>query len=254
MTEHSQKKLIKFNMYASCILLSFFVIMLVATTIAYFTVNKEVRSTFVSGNVELVLSEAAVKADAAGNYVADPDSPPIIGTADSTIHDYGKVYPGQSIFKNPTVTNTGDNAEWIAVKVILTDGAGDLTKVIGYEGYEDIDIELLLSGGLLDETVHFGTWNGIEDVCHNDRYAMIQKANEADGIYEFYFLMLQPLQPEETVTVFDHITFPAEWNNSEMQELAELKIQVQAFGVQTSGLNSCLGAMTAAFPEHFHFS
>lgn len=251
MTEHTQKKLIKVNMYASCILLSFFVMMLVATTIAYFTDTKKVTNTFVSGNVELVLSEAAVKADAVGNYVADPDSPRIFGTADSTIHDYGTIYPGQTIFKDPTVTNTGDNAEWIAIKVILTDGEGDLSKVMGYEGYEDIDIEILLSGGLLDETVHFGTWNGIEDVCHNDRYAMIQKANEAEGVYEFYFLLLQPVQPGDSVIPFDHLNIPAEWNNGEMQQLAQLKIYVHAFGVQTLGLNSCLEAMTTAFGEHF---
>lgn len=253
MAEQKTKRIVKFNMYASCVLLSIFLVMLVTTTIAYFTDKKVVTNTFVAGNVELVLSEAAVKADSLGNYVVDTEKPRVFGTADSAVHNYGKIYPGQSVFKDPTVTNTGNTAEWVAVKVILTDGAGDLTKVIGYEGFEEIDIELLLTGGLLDEKVHFGQWNGIENVCYNDRYVMIQQSNEAEGVYEFYFLMLQPVQPGDSVLIFDQLIFPTEWNNAEMQELAELKIQVQAFGAQTFGLTSCLEAMTTAFPEHFNF-
>lgn len=246
-----EQKIIKFNLYMSCVLLGVFLLMLVGTTVAYFSSTRQMTNTFTSGNVEIALSEAAVKKDASGNLVEDTEARRIFGNADATINDYGRVRPGQSIFKDPTVTNTGDDAEWIAVKVILTDAAGDLTKVMGYEGYEDIDIEILLSGGLLDETVHFGTWNGIPDVCHNDRYAMIQVPHAAEGKFEFFFLLLQPLEPGESVVIFDHVSFPGEWNNTEMQHLTNLKIDVQAFGVQTLDLDTCQEAMTEAFPEHF---
>ena len=246
------QKIIKFNLYVSVILLAFTVIMLVGVTIAYFTDTKQVTNTLTVGNVTIVLSEAAVKQDAAGNLVQDHDQPRIMGGADAVFNDYGKVYPGQTIYKDPTIINTGSDAAWIAAKVTLTDGNGDLSTIMGYEGYEEIDIETLLTGGLLDERVYVGKWNGIEDVCYNDRYAMIQVANEAEGRYEFIFLMLQPVQAGESVMIFDHITFPAEWNNAEMRHLAELKIHIQAFGVQTFQLDSCLSAMTEAFPEHFN--
>ena len=252
--EQKQKKLIKMNLYASCLLLSVFVIMLVATTIAYFTDKKQVTNTFTSGNVELELSESAVKLDEHGNYVIDTSKSRINGTADSVIHDYGRVYPAQTIYKDPTVHNPGDTAEWVAVKVILTDGAGDLNKLIGYPGFEQVDIELLLSGGLLAEKTYVHDWNGFENVCYNDNYMMIQKANKAAGVYEFYFLMQKPLQPGKSVLIFDELKFQPQWNNSDMQELAELKIHIQAFGVQTLGLDSCFEAMTSAFPEHFKFS
>jgi predicted ribosomally synthesized peptide with SipW-like signal peptide len=225
--------------------------MLVGTTIAYFSSTKQMTNTFTSGNVEISFSEAAVKRDAYGNYVEDTEARRVFGGIDTIIHDYGKVYPGQSIYKDPTIVNTGTEPEWIAAKVVFTDGAGDLTKIMGYEGYEDIDIEVLLSGGLLDEEIHFGTWNGYADVCHNDRYAMIQVPNAAAGEYAFYFLMLQPVAPGEKVVIFDHISFPPEWNNSEMQNLNALQIHVQAFGVQTLNLDSCLKAMLEAFPNHF---
>lgn len=247
----NERKIIKFNLYLSFILLCSLIIVLVASTIAYFSSTKQVTNTFTSGSVDLVLSEAAVKRTESGDLVEDLSQMRIFGNADATFNNYGRVYPGQSIFKDPTITNTGSNPEWIAAKVILTDGAGNLTKIMGYEGYEDIDIEILLSGGLLDETVHFGLWNGIEDVCHNDHYAMIQVADAQAGTYEFIFLLLEPIAPGESVVVFDHIVFPEEWNNQEMQHLSEFAIHVQAFGVQLTDLDNCLDAMTSAFPEHF---
>ena len=238
--------------YASFALLAVMLVTLVGTTFAWFSDSlRSDNNTLTAGNVTVVLSEAAVKADPGGNLVEDPRMPRIIGGTDAVFNDYGKVYPGQTIYKDPTVNNTGTLPAWVAFKVTLTDGAGDLTKVMGYEGYEDIDIEVLLSGGLLDEQTHFGTWHGIPDVTYNDHYAMIQVADAARGEYQFMFLVLRPMDPGGSVTVFDHIIFPPEWNNAEMQHLANLAIHIQAFGVQQAELDSCLTAMTEAFPAHF---
>lgn len=250
----NERKLIKFNLYMTLVVLVLLILFLVGTTIAYFSDRKQSEATLTSGNVKIVLSEAAVKR-VGDHLVEDSDKPRIFGGAGETVmNDYGRIYPGQSIFKDPTITNSGDEAEWIAAKVILTDGEGDLTKIMGYEGYEDLDIEVLLSGGLLDETVHVGEWNGMSDVCYNDRYVMFQVPNAAEGRYEFFFLMLEPVQRGESVVLFDHILIPSDWDNLEMQELVALKIQIQAFGVQTSSLDSCLKAMTEAFPTYFDFN
>ena len=247
-------KTIKFNLYMSCVALLILLVMFIGSTMAYFTSHKENTSVLTAGTVEIVLSEAAVKWDKIGNLVKDDDEPRIFsGVGETTVNNYGKVYPGQTIYKDPTITNTGDDAVWVAAKVTLTDGAGDLTKIIGYDGYEEIDIERLLSGGLLDEHVDFGTWNGIEDVCFNENYAMIQVADATAGEFAFYFLMLQPVNVGESVVVFEQITFEKMWDNAFMQHLCELKINVQAFGVQTFQLESCLQAMTTAFPEYFTF-
>lgn len=254
MNEQKQQKIVKFNLISCCVILTVFLLMLVGTTIAYFSDRKQTTNTFTAGNAKIVLSEAAVKRDAEGNLVKDPDKPRIFGGNDVVINDYGTVYPGQSVYKDPTITNTGDNPEWIAAKVILRDGPGDLSAIMGYEGYEEIDIEMLLSGGLLNELNeqdYVGVWNGIPDVCYNDHYAMVQIPNPAEGRYEFYFFILQPVAVGDSVTIFDHVNFPKAWNNSEMQHLADLKIDIQAFGVQTFQLDSCVTAMTEAFPQHF---
>ncbi|MBP3301354.1 MAG: hypothetical protein J6M34_07630 [Clostridia bacterium] len=250
----NERTVAKFNLYVSVILLALLLLFFVGATLAYFSDTKQATATLTAGNVRITLSESAVKEEG-WNLVPDPESPRIFGgDGETVINDYGKIYPGQSIHKDPTVTNTGDSEEWIAAKVTLTDGAGDLTKIMGYEETEYVDIEVLLSGGLLDELVHVGDWNGIPDVCHNDRYAMIQIPNASEGTFEFIFLMLQPVQPGESVVLFDNITIPSEWDNAEMKQLVSLKINVQAYGVQITAMDSCLQAMTEAFPSHFNLS
>ena len=39
-----------------------------------------------------------------------------------------------------------------------------------------------------------------------------------------------------------------------MQELAELTIEIEAFGVQTFNMADCYTAMTTALPEYFNFN
>ena len=246
----------KKSMVLSALILVIATITFVGTTIAYFSDTKQSANTFTSGNVEIVMTESAVKPDAIGNLVADPSKPRIEGTPVGVLNDYGKIYPGQSVCKDPIVKNIGSENAWIAVKVTLTDGMGDLRKVIGYnpDVTDLVDIELLLSGGLLDERVHVGMWNGLHDVCYNDRYAMVQVPTASKDVYEFYFFMLAPLSTGETVNVFDSLTVPAEWDNLEMKELSELKIEVTAYAVQTFGFDSCYLAMTTAFQSEFQFN
>ena len=83
---------------------------------------------------------------------------------------------------------------------------------------------------------------------------MIQVANAAEGEYSFYFIMQKPLEAEKSITLFDTLTFNKMWNNTHMDHLKDLKIYVQAFGVQTMQLDNCFDAMTAAFPYHFDFN
>ena len=114
-------------------------------------------------------------------------------------------------------------------------------------------MEVLLGGGLLDEVTHFGDWNNYQYVTYNDRYAMIQVPDRTEGKYEFYFFLLEPLQPDESLLLFDEFHVPDEWSGADMQHLKYLEIKVEAFGVQVYELDNCIKAMTEAFPEHFDF-
>lgn len=246
-------KTLKSKLIIGNVLLIVVILLLVGTTLAYFTDKAQVTNTMTSGNVKIALTEAAVKRDDKGNLVEDTSKMRFMGTEQQAVNNYGEVYPGQTIFKDPTVKNISSASAWVAAKVVLNDGAGDIHKLIGYLDNENLDIEMLLSGGLLEEQVHVGTWNGVDKVCYNDRYAMVQVPNPQDDEYAFYFFFNKAFEKDETALLFDTVTIDEWWNNSEMQQLKELEIKVQAYAVQTTGFETCLDAMKTAFPTHFDF-
>ena len=247
-------KLLKNKLLVCNILLCVSILLLLGTTIAYFTDRSEFTNTLTAGNVSISLTEAAVKKAEGGHLVEDTSVDRIKGTSDAVVHDYGTVFPGQEIYKDPTVKNVGSENAWIAAKLTITDGVGDIHKVLGFGGYEGLDITLLLSGGVLDEAVHVGNWNGHHDVWYNDHYAMVQVPNMVEGRYDFYFFFNSALATDEEALLFDSLTIPEWLDNEHLQEFAELKITVRAFAVQTGGLYSCYDAMTKAFPSYFSFN
>ena len=250
---------LKSNMLVISLLVLVAAIVTTGGSIAYFSDNKEMSNVFTAGNVYISLTEAAVKSDGFGNLIEDPDSPRVEGVAiDSNTeaeHNYGVLFPGKVMHKDPTVKNTGDDPAWIAAKVIFTDGEGNINRLLGYPNSEEIDIRAILSGGVLDGTpddvIHVGTWNGFENACYDSVHAMVQVADAANGVYEFYFFFNAALMMGEEIQLFNTMTVDPEFTNTDMQEFAHLEITVQAFAVQTFGFDDCYTAMCAAFPEHF---
>lgn len=248
-------RLKKRNMIAMLLAALVLTVALAGGSLAYFSDNREMTNVFTAGNVYITLTEAAVKSDGKGNLIEDTESPRVEGVAIDSATDvynnYGMLFPGKVMHKDPTITNTGDDAAWIAAKIIITDGNGDINKLYGYENYQEIDIHSIFSGGLLASTIHVGTWNGIEDVCYNDQHAMVQVADAGNGVYEFYFFIKTALEAGETVMIFDTMTVDPEFTNTDMQQLAQLEVTVQAFAVQMFGFDDCYTAMCRAFPEYF---
>jgi len=245
---------LKLKMLAFILSIAACIVAVAGGTVAYFTDSKETNNVYTAGSIHISLTEAAVKLDAAGNLIEDTESPRVVGTAigpGSPVIDHGYLFPGKTIHKDPTIENTGNSSAWVAFKVIISDGLGNIHDLIGYYGNEDIDIELLLTGGLLDESVHVGTWEGISDVAYNANYAMVQAADPTLGVYEFYFFMLAPLAPGDSVTAFDTMFIDPLFSGQDMEEFRDLKLTVQAFAVQKFGFSSCYAAMTTAFGEHF---
>jgi len=109
------------------------VFLLVSATVAYFSDEVQITNTMTAGNVVIELTEAAVKREQ-GNLVENPLAPRIKGAEEATVRSYGTIYPGISIFKDPTIQNVGESDAWIAAKITFNDGDGDLSKLIGYDG------------------------------------------------------------------------------------------------------------------------
>ncbi len=243
----------KAHLMLNGVLLIILLLLLVGTTVAYFSDSRQVSNTMTAGNVEISLSEASVKSDENGNLIKDETKSRVYGGKEPTINDYGRIFPSQTIYKDPTVENIGDDKAWIAIKLTVDDGDGDIHNVLGYPGYDGIDIHYLLSGKLFSEITNFGEWIGLDYVSYNENYAMLQVPKRSESKYEFYCFIEKPLASDKSVTLFDTMTVPAYWNYAQLQELRDLKITVQAFAVQTVNLENCFSAMLAAFPEHFNF-
>ena len=246
---------VKLKMFALLFIFAAAVALATSGTLAFFTDSKESTGIFTAGNVYIELTEAAVKTDSAGNLIEDTTKPRVAGAEvdgnQPVIHDYGCVYPGQTIYKDPTIKNTGVDTAWVAAKIIIEDGAGDIHKLYGYKGFDEIDITELLKGGLLGENVNVGTWNGYEDVCYNENFAMVQIANRDAGKYEFIFYIQKPLYSEQSVQIFNTLLIDPTFGNTEMQEFRNLELTVQAFAVQQFGFADCFNAMRTAFAAHF---
>ena len=236
-------------LFTICIAIS----VVVGGTIAYFTHDQAMESVFTAGNVYIELSEAAVKTDPKGNLVQDTAKERILGKelGNEATHNYGMIFPGQSIYKDPTIKNVGNTPAWVAAKVILTDGTGDIHKVLGYENDDKIDVKLLLSGGALSAPATIETWNGISSAYVSEDFALIQTADRTAGRYVFYFFMEREMVVNEEFTLFTLFKIDESCTNEMLKEFVDFRISVQAFAVQTFGFNSCFEAMTTAFSTHF---
>lgn len=82
--------------------------LVVGMSLAYFTDTKTAENTFTMGNVKITLDEAKVTKDG-DKWTA--------GTERVTGNDYGMIYPGAVLPKDPTVHNTGASGAYIRAKV-----------------------------------------------------------------------------------------------------------------------------------------
>ena len=233
-------------------------------TIAYFTDAKDITNVYTTTGVYITLTEAAVQRDANGQVIRDATGTPVIDPANrisgkdladtsKVINDYGYVYPGMTIHKDPTIKNVGLDSIWVAAKIIIEDRPGDIGTIYG-EQNGPICLTDLLTGGAIapfDDGQTYGTWNGIEDVTYNENYAIIQSYDATTGIREFYIYFLNPLAKDGEIVIFDKMVIDPSIDNTSIQNFANLKITVQAFGVQKFGFSDCYTAMGAAFKTHF---
>lgn len=217
-------------------------------TLAYFTDTDDATNTFTTGDVAIDLTEAVVEPDEKGNLVATNERQDVLENEEES-YDYGKLYPGQTIDKDPTIEVLGSEDTYVAAKIIVTDGEGDLTKIMGLEDGL-LNIQTVVYGGLVKENDTLKEYNGLVPVFGDDTYSVYQQV-EGDGIYVFYVYIEDPMSTGDTVTIFEQLRIPAEWDNEEMAEMKDLTIKVEAYGTQSFGFDSCFEAMNAAFPGAF---
>ena len=237
MTKSTKKKLIAIGICFVILVAS-----ILSNTIAYFTDDEEVSNTFTSGNVEITLTESKATLDNLNRVTVD-NNERVSGN-----QDFGTLYPSQSFTKDPTITNVSTEAAYIAAKVIVSDGAGDLRQIIASAG-TGIDIERILSGGLLATYDVTENKTEVASKLATEDYVIYQEVK--NGNYVFYFFVKDAVAVNGTVELFETFSVPNEWDNEQMDQLKKLTIDVKAYGVQTFGFNSALEALEAAFSDEF---
>ena len=237
-------------------------IAIVGGTMAYFTDTKAQTNTFTAGSVKIGLDEAVVEKNGEGNYVAVA-----AGTRTHNDQSY-HLYPGMSVVKDPTIyVQPGSEDAYIAAKITITSGeAGDLEKLIySTDHYQHLlDVSKIINGGiaapgatmktdhpLMQKYPHLPVYG---DATYSAFQEVGKNGDEYTGEYVIYVFIENPMKAGESITLFNEMVIPADWDNGEMEIMHGATIHVKAFGTQTNGFDNCYDAITAAFAEEFNFA
>jgi predicted ribosomally synthesized peptide with SipW-like signal peptide len=248
----------KKKIIAICLAAIIAVTAIASTTLAYLTDKETQVNTFTSGNVDIKLDEKKVVLNEDG-YISE-----VLDERTEEDQDYGKMYPGQVVTKDPTITNVGSEKAYVAAIITVTsDDLVTLEEIIG-TGYEGLlGINEILSGGIIKENDTMKTdhpLHGVENlpVYGDDTYSVYQLpfiGRDGDIVeYQFYVFFENPLAHGESVVLFDTMTIDADWDNAEMAAFKNLKIKVDAYAVQVQTFDDCFDAMTTAFYNQFPFA
>lgn len=226
-------------------------IMLVSGTLAYFTDEKEQTNTFTAGKVEITLDEAIVEKNDSGNLVSTGERT----REDQTEQKY-HLFPGMTVTKDPTITLV-EGSENAYIGAIVT-VSGNLHSLIGVEGYNNLDITKLVSGGLVAApSTQVFDWNGLPMVYETETCVIYQDASrgsqDGNGTWTMYIFIKEPVTTTKKVVLFDTMTIPKAWDNAEMAKINGMSINVQAYAVQANGFTgeyACYNAMVAAFGQN----
>lgn len=234
----------KKKIIALALVLCLVAVAVVGGTLAYFTDDASATNTFTAGSLGLTLDEAVVDKDENGDLVATDER-----TEEGQAYH---LYPAQTVDKDPTITLDEDSEDaYVGAIVTIT---GDIYDLIGIKDYDNIDIHVLASGGLVDdqEGAAFGDYNGLF-AFQNERYAIYQAADKAKNTWTLYIFVKGIQSAGDETVLFEKLNIPADYDNEEMAKLNGMSINVAAYAAQANGFDDCYEAMTTAFPAAFDF-
>lgn len=116
----------KKKIVALCLCIALAVVAIGGATLAYFTDTKTATNTFTVGNVKIKLDEKDITA------------------TDGSRTEEGNaytIYPGATVEKDPTVTNTGENAAYVRVKVVANN-----VKTMADQLGQGVDLATIFTG------------------------------------------------------------------------------------------------------------
>ena len=209
----------KKKIFAIALAASIAVLAIAGTSMAYFTDTEEYTNVFTTGNVEIQLSEAAVKDDGVGNLVLDDTANRTIINDTPATKDYGKIFPSQTIYKDPTIKNIGSETAYIGAIITIESTVFNSIVV-------ENDIKKFITDINSNATVTY------EKTTNGYKLYMIFEDKTAVGTEYILF---------KGIKVFDA------WDHDQMKNLSDLTITVNAYATQTAGFADAKTALTTAF-------
>lgn len=215
------KKKILIIAVAACLL----ALTIAGTSIAYFTDTDAATNVFTVGDVDIQLTEGAVKLDDKGwNIVADTSKERF----ESTGIAYDKIrtlWPGQTIAKDPRIENIGSEKAFVGAVITIKNVQALLATDAARAAFFD--------GGAIDNTNNTVTW--VVDGNNLIAFVIVKDALAADA----------------SVDLFTSINVDATWNNDNMEMFENFEIEISAYATQEAGFGDAVTAITTAFPGVF---
>lgn len=206
----------------------------VAGTVAYLTSQDSVQNTFTVGNVQINLDEANVATDDADDRTE----------AGNEYH----LLPGQTYVKDPTVTILEGSEESYVRMLVKVTNYSNLKAAFPIEKYptfyngEDFLLQNLVNGWDKNTWVSTATISVTDDVAtYEFRYK-----ETASGPAENNDQTVDGMKLD---VLFDEIEIPGTVNNTELANLKNVQINIEAQAIQKAGFNNADEAW-AAFPAN----
>ena len=208
----------KKKILVACLCVALAVLTIAGTTLAYLTSQETVTNTFTVGKVEIKLDEAKANADGT-----------LVPNADRVKENSYKLIPGHTYNKDPMVTVlSGSESSYIKMTVTFTKAA-ELDAIFAPTG---ADLTSIFNGYDSTNWIYKGN---TEDTTANTR------------TYEFWYkeAVAAPTADVALDALFDQIKAPDSLTHSDLNNLKDLKITVNAYAIQADGFATAEAAWAA---------
>ena len=208
----------KKKILVACLCVALAVLTIAGTTLAYLTSQETVTNTFTVGKVEIKLDEAKANTDGT-----------LVPNADRVKENSYKLIPGRTYNKDPMVTVLkGSESSYIKMTVTFTKAA-ELDAIFAPTG---ADLTSIFNGYDSTNWIYKGN---TEDTTANTR------------TYEFWYkeAVAAPTADVALDALFDQIKAPDSLTNSDLNNLKDLKITVNAYAIQADGFATAEAAWAA---------
>ena len=208
----------KKKILVACLCVALAVLTIAGTTLAYLTSQETVTNPFTVGKVAIKLDEAKANADGT-----------LVPNADRVKENSYKLIPGHTYNKDPMVTVLkGSESSYIKMTVTFTKAA-ELDAIFAPTG---ADLTSIFNGYDSTNWIYKGN---TEDTTANTR------------TYEFWYkeAVAAPTADVALDALFDQIKAPDSLTNSDLNNLKDLKITVNAYAIQADGFATAEAAWAA---------